>query len=181
MALKALYGIVRTESLGVQNFSRHRSCWEPWRSKLFTPSFVLGALAFKAFHVIVRNGALAFRTPPVTGPSGGGDLGVKTVSVTGPSVGLRAHTTVRTGSLGVKSLSRHRKLLGALVFRAFYVTVRSWEPWCEELSTSQFALGSLSSQSSSNSSLVLGALAFKVFHVTVRSWQSLCSELFTSL
>ena len=94
-------------SLGVQSVLRHCSYWEPWRSKLFTPSFVLGALAFKAFHVIVRNGALAFRAPRVTGPSGGGNLGVKAVSVTVPSWGPRAHTTVRTE-----------------------------EPWCEESVTS---------------------------------------------
>ena len=38
---------------------------------------------------------------------------------------------------------RCRSLLGALVPRIVYVTVRSWEPWCYELVTSPFAVGSL--------------------------------------
>merc|ERR1712228_1110181 len=33
------------------------------------------------------------------------------------------------GSLGVTNFVRRRSLLGALAFRAFYGTVRSWEPW----------------------------------------------------
>ena len=74
---------------------------------------------------MVRNGALAFRAPRVIGPPGGGNLGVETVSVTGPSVGLRHHTTVRSGSRGVQSLSRHCERLGALVLRTFYGTARS--------------------------------------------------------
>ena len=38
------------------------------------------------------------------------------------------------GSLGVESCLRHPSLLGALVLRACcHVTVRCWEPWCEEL------------------------------------------------
>ena len=85
LAFRALYAIIRTESLSVQ--------------KLFRSSFVLGAVAFKAFHVIVRNGAMEFRAPRVTGPLVGGNLGVKAVSVTGPRVGLRAHTNDRTGAL----------------------------------------------------------------------------------
>eukprot|EP00959_Pyramimonas_sp_CCMP1952_P223973 4683345-Pyramimonas_sp.AAC.1 len=40
------------------------------------------------------------------------------------------------GSLGVKSLLRHRSLLGALVFRDFDVAACSWEPCCSELFTS---------------------------------------------
>ena len=58
------------------------------------------------------------------------------------------------GSLGVKSFLRYRSPLGAVVSRAFYVTARSWEPWCSERVTSLF---------------VLGALAFKAIHVIVRT------------
>ena len=34
------------------------------------------------------------------------------------------------GSLSDKSLSRHYELSGAVVLRAVYATVRSWESWC---------------------------------------------------
>ena len=47
------------------------------------------------------------------------------------------------GSLGVKGWLRHLPLLGAVAFRDFHVTARSWEPWFEELVKSPFALGSL--------------------------------------
>ena len=49
------------------------------------------------------------------------------------------HITVRAGSLGVQSFSRHRELLGALAFKILYATGShehvfsatwsSWEPW----------------------------------------------------
>ena len=37
------------------------------------------------------------------------------------------------GNLGVENCLRNRSLLGALALRACHVTVRCWEPWCEEL------------------------------------------------
>ena len=158
-------------SLGVEISLRHRSYWEPWRSKLFTPSFVLGALAFRALYAIVRTQSLGVQNFSRHRPYGGGSFGVKAVSVTGPCVGLRAHTTVRSGSRGVQSLSRHCERLGALVFRAFYVTARSgavvfraacvtarsWEPWCEELFTLPSAVGSLCAKSFSRHCELLGA------------------------
>ena len=143
LAFKALYAIVRTESLGVQNVSRHRSYWEPWRRKLFTPSFALGALAFEALDAIVCTESLAVQDVSRHRSYGGGDLGVKAVSVTRPSVGLKAHANVRTGSLGVKSSSHCSKPLGTSVANARYVTARSWEPWCSEMFTLPLALGSL--------------------------------------
>ena len=101
---------VRAESLGVQRSFRHRSYWEPWRAKLFTSTFVLGTLVFRAFHVIGSSwepwhytfltspvrlergipspgalGGLGVKAVSVTGPPGGGSRGVKAVSVTGPS------------------------------------------------------------------------------------------------
>ena len=45
--------------------------------------------------------------------------------------------------LGAQRCLRCRSLLGALVSRIVYVTVRSWEPWRCELVTSPFAVGSL--------------------------------------
>ena len=47
------------------------------------------------------------------------------------------------GSLGVKGWLRHLSLLGAVAFRDFHVTARSWEPLFEELVKYPFALGSL--------------------------------------
>ena len=44
------------------------------------------------------------------------------------------------GSLGVENCLRDRSLLGALALRACHVTVRSWEPWCEELFALPIAL-----------------------------------------
>ena len=50
-------------------------------------------------------------------------------------------------SLGVKSLLRHRSLLGALLFRDCYVAARTWELWC------------------------------RVVYVTLRSWEPWSSQL----
>ena len=101
-------------SHGVESLLRHRSLlgalvfrdvyvaarsWEPWRSKLFTPSFVLGASGFEALYAIVRTESLGVQTCSRHRPYGGGNRGVKAVSVTGPCVGLRAHTNDRTGAL----------------------------------------------------------------------------------
>ncbi len=44
------------------------------------------------------------------------------------------------GSLGVENCLRSRSLLGALALRACDVTVRCWEPWCEELFALPIAL-----------------------------------------
>eukprot|EP00959_Pyramimonas_sp_CCMP1952_P108109 2260166-Pyramimonas_sp.AAC.1 len=38
--------------------------------------------------------------------------------------------TVTLPRLGVKTLSCHRSLLGAFVFKDCYVAARSWESWC---------------------------------------------------
>ena len=61
----------------------------------------------------------------------------------------RAHSTLRTGSLGVQSSVRHRPY---------------WEPWRSELCTPSGALGSLGVQSLSRHRGLLGALAVKAFH-----------------
>ena len=112
--MKALYAIIRTE-----------------------------ALAFEALDAIVCTESLAVQDVSRHRSYGGGDLGVKAVSVTRPSVGLKAHANVRTGSLGVKSSSHCSKPLGTSVAKARYVTARSWEPWCSEMFTLPLALGSL--------------------------------------
>ena len=152
-------------SLGVDISLRHRSYWEPWRSKLFTPSFVLGALAFRALYAIVRTQSLGVQNFSRHRPYGGGSFGVKAVSVTGPCVGLRAHTNDRTG---------------ALVLITCHVTVSSWEPWCSELFTSPLALGSLGVQRCLRCRSLLGALVSSIVYVTVRSWEPWCYEVITS-
>ena len=83
--MKALYAIIRTE-----------------------------ALAFEALDAIVCTESLAVQDVSRHRSYGSGDLGAKAVSVTRPSVGLKAHANVRTGSLGVQNVSRHRSY---------------WEPW----------------------------------------------------
>ena len=145
-------------SLGVEISLRHRSYWEPWRSKLFTPSFVLGALAFRALYAIVRTQSLGVQNCSRHRPYGGGNLGVKAVSVTGPCVGLRAHTNVRTGAL----------------LSACYVTARSLEPWCSEIATLPLALGSLGVQTLFCHRSLLGALVFRDCYVAAGSWEPWC-------
>ena len=162
-----LYAIVRTGSLGVQSSLRHRSYSEPWRSKLFAPSSVWGREPWR--QSCVRHWA-------VCGPEG-------------------SHQRPYW-SLGVKNLSRHCKLLVALVLRAFYVTARSWEPWCSEMFTLPLALGSLGVQSSLRHrsyweprrsklftpSFVQRVLAFKTVHAIVRMGAgTLASKLCPSL
>ena len=160
-------------SLGVESLLRHRSLlgalvfrdvyvaarsWEPWRSKLFTPSFVLGASAFEALYAIVRTESLGVQNCSRHRPYGGGNLGVKAVSVTGPCVGLRAHTNVRTGAL----------------LSACYVTARSREPWCSEIATLPLALGSLGVKTLFCHRSLLGALVFRDCYVAARSWEPWC-------
>ena len=96
----------------------------------------------------------------------------------------------------MKNLSRHCKLLVALALRAFYVTARSWEPWCSEMLTLPLALGSLGVDISLRhrsywepwrselfpQSFVLRALAFKTFRAIVRMGAgTLASKLCPSL
>ena len=115
---------------------------EPWRSEPLASLGLLGA------------GTLATRLCP-----------------SGPSVCLRHHTTVRSGSRGAQSLSRHCERLGALVLRAFYVTARSWEPWCSEMFTLPLALGGLGVESLLRHHSLLGASVLIIVYVTVRSWE----------
>ena len=86
--------------------------------------------------------------------------------------------------------------LGTLVPRIVYVTVRSLEPWCDELVTSLFAVGSLGVKSflryrslfhvaslgllggpfwvSLTFFLRKGASVLIIVYVTVRSWEPWC-------
>ena len=52
LVLRVFHVIGRTGSLGVQSSLRHRSYWEPWRSKRSTSSFVM-----------VRTGSLGVQSP----------------------------------------------------------------------------------------------------------------------
>ena len=75
LRLTTVMAIVRTESLDVrgpvrrrstflpwlEGSLRHRSYCEPWRSRLFTSSLTLFALAREALYVIIRTGSLGVR------------------------------------------------------------------------------------------------------------------------
>ena len=106
LVLRVFHVIVRTGSLGVQSSLRHRSHWVPWRSELFTPSFVPRALPFETFHVIARTGA--------------GTL----VSKLCPSLGRLWACRLTPTSV-----------LGALVLRARRIAQSPWEPRWQKLVT----------------------------------------------
>ena len=78
--------------------------WEPWCSEIVTLPLALGSFGVELLKSPFALGSLVF-------------------------LSLFA-SPLAVGSLGVQRLLRCRSLLGALVFRPFYVTARSWEPWC---------------------------------------------------
>ena len=174
LAFKALYAIVRTGSLGVRSSLRHRSYRESWRSKLFTPSSVWGREPWR--QSCVRHWA-------VCGPEGSHQrpywsLGVKNLSrhckLLGALVLRACHVTVNSSELWCSELVTSPLAVEVLVFRDVYVAARSWKPWCSDLVLSPLALGSLGVQRLLRCRSLLGALVLRACYVAARSWEPRC-------